>query len=216
MTLACLILLGGVVSQEASGQQNANQQKAKAILDKVSRNYQQYDGIKAQFKYIYESKKQDFEEVREGEILMKGKNFRIDLGKHLIICNNKYVWTYLKDANEVQINDYNPEDLDINPQEMFTLYQEGHLYGYKGKKQVDGNTYHVIELTPKDKDESYFKVRLLVIPDKNQIKQTKIFQQDGSTFTYEIQEFSSDVQATESDFTFDKSQYSDVTEIDLR
>lgn len=211
------ILISGLAfSQDGIAQQNANQEKAKKILDKVSKNYQQYDGIKANFKYIYENKKQDFEEVRKGKILMKDKNFRIDLGKHLIICNNEHVWTYLKDANEVQINDYNPEDLDINPQEMFTLYREGHLYGYKGKTQVDGNTYHVIELTPEDKEESYFKVRLLVNPDKHQIKQTKIFQQDGSTFTYQILNFTSDIQASESDFTFDKSNYSNVTEIDLR
>lgn len=54
-----------------------------------------------------------------------------------IYCDGKTMWTYLKDANEVQISNYNPKSSDINPSEIFTVYEKGFLSKFigEGKKE---------------------------------------------------------------------------------
>lgn len=192
-------------------------EKAKNILEKVSSRYEGYKSIKANFKYIMENRKRDdFKEAQSGTIELKGEKFRLDLGNYLVICNNKDVWTYLKDANEVQVNKYEPGEMKINPKEMFTIYQKGYLYGYKGRKEVEGTSYHVIELTPEDKEQSLYKSRLLVHPENYRIMRMKAFEQDGSIFTYKINDYQLNKDMPASNFQFEKTDYPDVTVVDLR
>ena len=40
----------------------------------------------------------------------------------VIICDNKSVWRYLKELNEVQISDYEPADDEITPTNIFNIY----------------------------------------------------------------------------------------------
>ena len=198
-------------------EQMSPEEKAKVILDKVKEKYKSYNTIEVDFNFILENrKKEEFKEVREGEAKLKGKKFRINIGNHLIICDNKNVWTYMKNVKEVQINNYEPDKMKINPSEMFTIYQKGYLYGYKGKVKQNGDYYYNIELTPENKDKSYYKIRLYVDPDSYRVMQTRVFEKDGSIYTYKFNNYKLNQNMPNSMFSFNKSEYPDVTVIDLR
>ncbi len=201
----------------SSGQKMNAKEKAKAILEQVTKEYNQYNTIEAKFSYTLENKKREnFKEVEEGKIKLKGNKFRINLGSYLVICDSENVWTYLKDAKEVQINDYKPGEMKINPKEMFTIYKEGFLYGYKGRNTIDGKSMHTIELTPENKEKSYYKVRLQVEPKTYKIRKTKIFEKDGSIFTYDIKSYNINKALPDKQFEFKKQNYPNVTVVDLR
>lgn len=215
-----LLLLGfipfGSIAQQ-NGEQLGVQEKAEVILDRVKDKYNDYNAIKVDFSFTLENKKQDnFKEVREGTAILKGKKFRINLGSHLIICDNNNVWTYLKEADEVQVNTYEPDQMKINPSQMFTIYQKGFLYGYKGEKSVDGQNYYRVELTPEDKEKSFYKIRLLINEDSYRVGRTKVFEKDGSIYTYDFEKYSLNDQISADQFKFDKKDHPNVDVIDLR
>lgn len=209
LILSVFLLSHSVTAQSTS-------KKAENILDQVSNTYDDYNTIKASFNYILEIQQDDFKEKQSGVIHLKDNKFRLKLEQQEIICNGKYVWTYLQDVNEVQINNYKPEQMEINPTEMFTMYKKGFLYGYGGEKELDGEDYQVIELTPNKKEKSYFKVRLLIDKKTYHIKRTRIFEKNGNIYTYQISRFYPNVDIPDNFFEFNKKDHPDVTVVDLR
>lgn len=45
-------------------------------------------------------------ETKTGKVMSKGNMFIAELGNQKLFCDGKTLWTYLKDVNEVQINNF--------------------------------------------------------------------------------------------------------------
>jgi outer membrane lipoprotein carrier protein len=192
--------------------------KAQEILNQTSKTYKSFSTIKADFKYTLESRTDDFKEQQQGNLLLKGDKFRLSFGEYIIICDNRTIWTFMKEksVNEVQINRYNPKDLEINPSEMFTIYEKGFLYKYIGEKMENGRAVHTIDLTPTDKDQSYFKVKLTIDKATHQVVKTQIYEKTGNIYTYEIVKLTPNTTLEDNLFQFNTKDYPGVTVVDLR
>lgn len=190
--------------------------KAALILDAMSKKYKAYKTFQAKFTYTLENKAENIKETQSGTISTSGHNFRIEFAGQEIYCDNKTIWTYNKEVNEVSVNDYNPKDADINPAEIFTLYQKGFLYRYVDEKNENGRMVQNIELTPKDKKKSYFKIRLTIDKVASQIIRSVIYDKNGNIYTYQVNKQSPNPKLDASFFLFDKKKYPGVQVIDLR
>jgi outer membrane lipoprotein-sorting protein len=188
-----------------------NTAKGKEILSAMSKKYKGYSTIKADFKYILEVQSEKFKEEQKGSFSLKGQKFRLEMGEQSVMCDGKLIWTYLKDANEVQVNRFDPKAMNISPTEIFTMYEKGFLYAYTG----DEGNYEVIELTPNDKKVNYFKVKIFVDKLKKVIAKAKIYEKNGNIFTYEILNQVPNSPMTDNMFVFDKTKYPKVTVTDL-
>ena len=188
-----------------------NTAKGKEILSAMSKKYKSYSTIKADFKYILEVQSEKFKEEQKGSFSLKGQKFRLEMGEQSVMCDGKLIWTYLKDANEVQVNRFDPKAMNISPTEIFTMYEKGFLYAYTG----DEGNYEVIELTPNDKKVNYFKVKIFVDKLKKVIAKAKIYEKNGNIFTYEILNQVPNSPMTDNMFVFDKTKYPKVTVTDL-
>jgi outer membrane lipoprotein carrier protein len=188
-----------------------NAAKGKEILNGMSKKYKSYSSVKADFKYILEVQSEKFKEDQKGTFFLKGQKFKLDMGDQTVICDGKLIWTYLKDANEVQINRYDPKSMNISPTEIFTMYEKGFMYGYTG----DEGTNQVVELSPTDKKVNYFKVKIYVDKAKSQISKSKIYEKNGNIFTYEILNQTPNFPMADNFFSFDKTKYPKVTVTDL-
>ncbi|MGZ5244730.1 MAG: LolA family protein [Bacteroidia bacterium] len=209
--LAALLLVFGGNSLQAQ-----NTAKAKEILNKVSTKYKSYKAVKADFKYILEIQAEKFKEEQKGTIYLKKNKFKLEMDDQTVICDDKTLWTYMKDVNEVQINTYSPQTMDINPAEIFTMYEKGYLYAYMGEETINKKVMHVIELTPTDKKQSFFKVKLFVDKANNSITRSKIFEKNGNIYTFEIQNFTPNPNVDDTFFTFDTSKMPKQNVVDLR
>ena len=190
--------------------------KAREILDAMSSKYQKMGAFKSDFTYTMENPTEEINEDFNGEIFVKGEKFRLKMGGQEIINDGKTVWTYLEDVNEVNIDNYNPDEGDISPSEIFNTYKRGFKYKYIGEETISGRTYHVIDLAPENTDNQFHKIRLDIDKGDNMLKMWKIFSKDGTQYTYKISNFNSDSQIANSLFTFDTSKYKGVEVIDLR
>jgi outer membrane lipoprotein carrier protein len=204
-----------VISAGAQAQNNTA--KAKEILDKVGAKYKGYSTLKADFKYTLEIQSEKFKEEQKGTLYLKKAKFRLEMPDQVVICDNKSIWTYLKDANEVQINDYDAKAMDVNPSEIFTMYEKGYLYTYSGEETINKKVYHLIELTPTDKKQNVFKVKLYVDKANNTLFRSKLFEKSGNIYTYEILSQEPNLKLDDAVyFSFDKTKYPKVTVVDLR
>ena len=81
--------------------QVAKQNDAEKLIERISKRYKAFKTIKADFVYTIENKQQKSIEKQKGNILVKGNKFRLDIANQLIICDNKTIWTYSREVNEV-------------------------------------------------------------------------------------------------------------------
>ncbi len=189
---------------------------ASQILDKVSKNYRSYKTIKANFKIKIFNKQDKSSQSEKGTLYVKGKKFRVEMDGQEIYCDGKTMWTYLKDANEVQISNYNPKGNDINPSEIFTVYEKGFLSKFIGEGKKGSVVTENIELTPTDKKKPFFKVKLTIDKVAKKIMDMTVLNKNGVESLYEITGFSSNISMEDSFFKFDKKSKPGVAEIDLR
>ncbi len=207
--LSIFIFLISFISGSVQAQ---NVQQGKAILSKVSKKYRGFKSMKADFKYTIEVPKEKFKEDQKGTLYVKGGKFKLDLGQQVVICDGQTLWTYLKDDNSVTVSKYEPKSMGVNPTEIFTMYDKGYNSAYMG----DEGSQELVELTPTNKNQEIFKVKLYIDKAKGTISKSRVFQKNGNILTYDITSFTPNDKLADNFFTFDKSKYPKVMVTDLR
>jgi outer membrane lipoprotein-sorting protein len=213
--ISILFYFGVSAKTEQSGAPSMNDSKAKEVLDKSSEVYKSNSGIYSKFTQSIEIPGGKINS-KNGEIYIKANKYKIKFSDQEIYCNEKSVWTYLKDVNEVQINDYEPDPSDMTPYNMFNIYQKDFYYIKTADENVLDKPCNVIDLSPKDKSRSYFKVRIWINKQTNLLSRIKIFDKNGYRYTYTINSININSKIEDSEFNFDKNKYPGVHIEDLR
>jgi outer membrane lipoprotein-sorting protein len=193
-----------------------NDPNAKTLLDEVSKTYKGYSSIQATFTLTTESQSQNKTTTQTGNVYLKGESYKLIMGKQEVYCDKQSVWTYLKDINEVQVNDYEPNKEDITPSNMFTIYQNDFYYMMNGEDVINTKNCAVVDLMPKDKTKPFFKVRIWIDKSAKYITRMKVFDKNGTLYTYNITTFNSKEKLEDNYFKFDASKHSGVRIEDLR
>lgn len=190
--------------------------KAQTLLNELSTKYKKYKSIKAQFAYTLESKATNVKQTQKGVLHLKGNKFKVDIANKEITCDSKTVWTYSAKDNEVQINNYNPNENGFNPAQIFTMYEKGFIYKYIEEKLENGKSIAQIELTPTDKNKKFFKIKLFIDKIGKQIVRSVVYDKKGNVYTYEVQTFQADITVNDTFFTFEPANHPNCEVNDLR
>lgn len=189
-----------------------NDTKATTILNEVSAKTKAYKTVTIEFTYSMENKKENIHDKFTGTLRSKGDKYRLSVARQEVICDGKTVWTFLKDANEVQINNAGNDDDSFTPTKLLSNYSKE----YKSKFIEEKGNTQVIELYPLAKGKSFTKVRLSIDKTKKQIQQFVIHDKGGSVFTYLVNKFITDQPINDKEFSFNKADYPKVTIDDMR
>ncbi len=196
--------------------QSGYDKEAQKILDAMSNYYQEIGSFESDFSYSMEIPDQSGAEEFEGQITVMGDKFRLKMGGQEVINDGETVWTYLEEANEVNIDDYDPEEGDISPTQIYNAYQRGFKYAYVEDETIEGANYQVVDLIPENTNNQFYKIRLHISEDNKMLKRWKIFEKNGTRYTYEINNFNPDAAVEDDAFTFNKKQHKGVEVVDLR
>jgi outer membrane lipoprotein-sorting protein len=196
-------------------------EKAKELLDAVKNKYTAYNSIQVDFKMTLIDKASEFTDVTEGKLYLKKNMFKLDFGDNEIMSNSKDLWIYLKSANQVQIQTYDKSVLEqefgFAPNEIFAINKDDFDYRISGEKTINEKLCTEVELTPKDKEKFYYKVKLYVVKATNEVVMTHFFEKDGIEYQFEISKQSPNANLSDAFFIFDKSKYGKELQIeDLR
>ncbi|MEY2830538.1 MAG: hypothetical protein RIQ33_2396 [Bacteroidota bacterium] len=206
-TLVCCVVFA---------QNKGTSNQAKLLLDGMSKKYKSYKTIKANFKLSIENTANKIKEEKKGLLVLKANKFRVEMDNQEISCDGKTVWTFMKDANEVQINNYEANPNGISPADIFTMYEKGFLYQMAEVIKENGKDLQVVELTPTDKSKNYFKIKLVIDKASQSIARSKIFDKNGNVYTYYVTQFQSNQTIDDAAFTFDIKKHPGVEVNDIR
>lgn len=210
--IAITILLGLFISFTS----NAQDAKAKTILDKVSTKYKAAKTIQANFALTINDVSGKAKTTKKGVFTMKGNKYKVDIAGQEIICDAKSVWTYMPANKEVQVSTYNPNEQTISPAKLFSgSYEKEYKISYSGTKSVSGSSVDVIELQP-IKATSFSKLLLYVNKSSNMIIGGQMFEKQGGSYTYSISNVKFNTGVSDSEFTFNSAKHPGVEVIDLR
>jgi outer membrane lipoprotein-sorting protein len=188
---------------------------AKQILDQLSEKSKSYTDIYTKFNFNFSNSSQEIDENSEGEIWIKEDMYKLDMSSDLSIINNgETLWYFMKDVPEVQIMENDPDD-EMNPSNIFTIYEKGYKYEYKGASSEGNKRVHSINLYP-EKSGTIIKFTLNIDAEKTELTSIKLYDRDGGITTYTINKFVTNSGIPESTFIFKKKNHPGVEVIDLR
>ncbi len=191
--------------------------KAEEILKGVTDKYKSFKSVKATFVITLENPKDNSKDVQKGTICLKGNKYKLEVAGQDIISDGKTRWTYVKDANEVQIDNMKTDENTITPANVFTMYEKGFLFKFIGEQNEKGMVYQLVELVPVDpKKRNFFKVKLSVNKNDKFINSAKLFDKNGSTQTISVDKLTPNACDEESIYSFNASKYPGAEIIDLR
>jgi outer membrane lipoprotein-sorting protein len=200
--------------------------KAKAILSQLSAKFRAYNVVKTNFTFTMDNPQANVKQTQSGILIANAKTgkFKVTLFdpankavvQQEIISDGKTQWTYLKADKEVQVNNAGKGDDELNPAQLFTIYQHGYKYIYTGEQKFNGKLCQVIDLSPEDAGKNFFKIRLSIDKVKKQLYSATIFDKGGSHYTYTLDIITPNVKVSDSEFTYDKKAHPGVEVVDLR
>lgn len=191
--------------------------KAKTILDNVTKKVNSFKTMKASFTLNLASANGKTKQSKSGSFFMKGSKYRINIQGQEIICDNKTVWTYIKENNEVQVNNYNPNEQTISPTKLITnFYDKEYKYKYAGVKKSGGKNCDAILLTPINTSKQFKQVEILVDKASGTIAGGSITEKNGNHYTYTISGFTANTALDDKLFSFDPKAYRGIEVVDLR
>lgn len=185
--------------------------RAKSILDEVSAKTKSFKSIKIDFTYKMENPAQKINESFNGTLFSKGNNYKLTFSGQEVFSDGKNVWTYLKDANEVQINEVDNTENSFSPTNLLSSYNEN----FKAKLLQENAKQYTIELTPVQK-KNFNKVKVVTDKTRKIVNSLTVFDKNGSTYTYTVNKFETEIPFKDNMFTFRVEDHPGVDVIDMR
>jgi len=193
-----------------------NDPAAQKLLDQVSKKYDAYNTIQSNFGFSAQQAKGESYADQGTLFLNKLKNqYRIQLSSQELISDGKTTYSILKEDKEVQIADADNSSSSIGPNNLFTFYKSGFKYVSADDERVSGEVLNVVELSPTDTKNNYFKIKLRINKNKH-IHDVLIFDKSGARYTYTIKTLYVNNPLANSNFTFNKANYPKYELVDLR
>ena len=191
--------------------------KARGILDAMSEKYKKIPAYTAKFSTSLVNEADGVNEKFTGEITIKGDKYILVTEEQEIINDGETVWTYLPDVNEVNIDNYEPDEDEITPSSIFDEYKKDYKYIWLQTTTEGGILCDVIDLVPNNaQDNQFFKIKMFIsVKDKTLTKWT-MFENSGNRHIYNVSDFKENVSIDNSAFAFDTSKREGVEIIDLR
>ena len=190
--------------------------KALEVLEAMSKRYKAVPAFEANISYTLTNEVENINEEFKGKMVVKGDKYRLILPEQEVINDGATLWTYLPEAKEVNIDNFDPNSDDLNPSKIFEVYKKGFKYLHMGEVTEGGVVCDVVDLVPEKKDAQYFKIRMNIGKKDKSIQNFTMFDKSGNRYKYTISKFTPNATITDSYFSFDAKKYPGVEVIDLR
>lgn len=190
---------------------------AKVILQNLKRQYDKYSSVEIDFQLTRTAS--DDTDIQKGKIIQQGKNFNVNSRDFQIISDNKSLWFFNRDHNNVQISDAEYEESDeiMSPLDILKLYNSNnYVYAIVDKKNTKNGTLNYIEFKPLDKFSEYSKIRVVVNEKINKIVSLTVFMKDSTRLLFEISNQVTDKKYDSATFSFNEKDHPGINKEDLR
>ncbi len=184
--------------------------KAKALLNDVSKKVKSYNNIAIDFKYVLDNSKENIKQETRGDVTMKGDKYKLNILGITRIFDGKTLYSISPEDEEVTISTENAEDEGtITPSKMLSFYEDGYSYAMDIIQNVKGRNIQFIKLKPIDSNSEITEVLLGIDSQTKHIYNLIEIGKNGTRTTLTVNSFKTNEPLSETLFTFDESKYKD-------
>jgi outer membrane lipoprotein-sorting protein len=186
----------------------AQDKKAKDLLDQVTAKVKSYDNIVIDFKYALNNSKENINQESKGNVTMKGNMYVLNLMGVTKIFDGKKIYTINPEDEEVSISKLNEkDDQAVTPSKMLTFYNSGYKYTWDIKQNVKGRQIQYVKLVPTSAKDQRKEILLGIDIQTKNIYNLIEIGKNGTKTTLTVNSFKINQPLSKNQFTFEASKY---------
>ena len=145
----------------------AQDKKAKELLDQVTAKVKSYNTIVIDFKYSLNNAKENINQDSKGNVTMKGNQYVLNFMGATKIYDGKKTYTIVPEDEEVTVSTVNENDDNaITPSKMLTFFNSGYKCTMDKLEDIKGRKIQYVKLAPQAKLAGLFCLFLVYIKTK--------------------------------------------------
>jgi hypothetical protein len=186
----------------------AQDKKAKNLLDEVTSKIKSYDNIVIDFKYSLNNFKENINQDSKGNVTMKNNMYVLNLMGVTKIYDGKKTYTINPEDEEVSISKFNEKDDNaITPSKMLTFFNNGYKYTWDILQNVKGRKIQYIKLIPISSKDQRKEILLGIDIQTKNIYNLIEIGKNGTKTTLTVNSFKTNQPLSKNQFIFAESKY---------
>lgn len=199
--LSAFIILVGFTTQ-------AQDKKAKALLDEVTAKVKTYENIVIDFKYSLNNSKENINQESKGNVTMKGNQYVLNLMGVTKLFDGKKIYTINPEDEEISISKFNEKDENaVTPSKMLTFFNSGYKFSWDILQDVKGRKIQFIKLIPINTKDQRKEILLGIDTQTKNIYNLIEVGKNGTKTTIVVNSFKTNQPLSKNQFTFVESKY---------
>jgi len=187
---------------------NAQDKKAKELLDDVTEKIKSYKNIVIDFKYTLNNAKENINQESKGNVTLEGNKYVLNFMGVTKIYDGKKSYTINPEDEEVTISSVNDkDDKAITPAKMLTFFNSGYKYSMDISQNIKGRKIQYIKLIPNNAKDQRKEVLLGIDVQTKTIYNLIEVGKNGTKTTLTVNSFKTNQPLSKNQFTFVASKY---------
>jgi outer membrane lipoprotein-sorting protein len=190
----------------------AQDEKARDLLNQVTAKVKGYDNIRIDFKYAVNNAKGNINQESKGNVTLKGNQYVLNLMGVTKIFDGRRVYTINPEDEEVSISGYDENDESaITPSKMLTFFNSGYKCYWDILQDVKGRKIQYIKLIPNNSRDSRKELLLGIDVQTKNIYTVIEIGKNGTKTSIVVNSFKTNQPLSKNEFTFVESKYPNYT-----
>lgn len=186
----------------------AQDTKAKELLNKVTSIVKTYDNIFIDFKYNLKNTKENINQDSKGNVTLKGNQYVLNFMGVTKIYDGKKTYTIVPEDEEVTISSVNEkDDSAITPSKMLTFFNSGYKCSMDKLQDIKGRKIQYVKLIPTNIKDQRKEILLGIDVQTNHIYNLIETGKKGTKTTLTVNSFKTNQPLSKNQFTFVASKY---------
>ena len=186
----------------------AQDKKAKDLLNQVTAIVKSYDNIVIDFKYSLHNAKENIHQDSKGNVTMKGNQYVLNFMGVTKVFDGKKSYTIVPEDEEVTISSVNEnDDSAVTPSKMLTFFNSGYRYTMDILQDVKGRKIQYIKLVPLNAKDQRKEILLGIDVQTKHIYNLIETGKKGTKTTLTVNSFKTNQPLSKNQFTFAASKY---------
>jgi outer membrane lipoprotein-sorting protein len=186
----------------------AQDKKAKDLLDQVTAKVKSYNNIVIDFKYSLSNSKENINQESKGNVTIQGNMYVLNLMGVTKMFDGKKIYTINPEDEEISITKFNEKDDNaISPSKMLTFFNTGYKFFWDIVQNVKGRQIQYIKLTPTSAKDHRKEILLGIDTQTKNIYNLIEVGKNGTKTTLTVNSFKTNQPLSKNQFTFDASKY---------
>jgi outer membrane lipoprotein-sorting protein len=186
----------------------AQDKKAKDLLDQVTAKIKSYQNITLDFKYTLNNTKENINKESKGNLILAGNQYVLNFMGVTKIFDGKKNYTIVPEDEEVTISSLTEKgDNAITPSKMLTFFNNGYKFAWDILQDVKGRKIQYIKLTPTSGKDTRKEILLGIDSQTKNIYTVIEVGKNGTKTTLTVNSFKTNQPLSKNQFTFVAAKY---------